>query len=471
MEAGFAAQLDAALGRKKQHLEEKTLPRLRERLATYQGLFEGIHSILLRKGLIQEDPYRDEHRDTEITLPSTEAFLDTERADKMSQRLSEYHVQLELLNTSSPLGLEFLTLKRLKRIRELVGWISWSQLSDSAPDANTAGLSFLIGRVRLGSDSLSTGILSTAVNQLEPTAKGILELLAEVTRFQREQYKLELRRKVLSRLPPLDPATPEEALKTVRRQFAQFAPGETFFTDLVTETLMEEYFDPEGVRRAEALQGLAIPETKTERKKTAPAYREILLDGVRVLARTSRPLADALRKLLDNQQVVENRRRGLLGQVKRWLKRLGRRGEDRPVYEVRRVDPATSTSRLEPVDFQSFHQDVLRKIRLLEALNDPTAPAWKKLRFAPEKALQEFLTRNIGELQDIRLKMEGLGTLFRNEVRGADAERLKGTRIELTILKNHQMQANRKRHEYASLHEEQEQLKRLGMEGVQPGPG
>ncbi len=470
MEAAFAEQLDAALGKQKDYLEDKVLPRLRERLSTYQGLFESIYSILLRKSLIQEDPYPNDRKSAEISPPPSDEFLDTERSEKMSQRLAEFRTQLELLNISSPLGLEYLTLKRLKSIRKLVGWIGWAQLSESAPDPNTAALSFLLGRVRLGSDSMSIGILSTAAKQLEPTTQGILDLLEELTRYQRERYKLDLRRKILARMPALNPASQEEAVGTVRRQFTQLAPGETIFTDLLGETLAEEFFDPSGARRAEVLQSLAIPEARVERKRTAPAYRETLLEGVRVIAHTGRPLADALKKLIDNHQVLESRRRGLFSRLRRWLKRLGRHGADRPVYEIRHVDPATSTGRLEPVDFQAFQQDVLKKIRLFEALNDPAGAAWQKLKTAAEGPLHEFLSRNLGELQDIRQKMEGLGTLFRSEVRGADLEKLKGTRIELTILKNHQLQANRKRHEYMSLHEEQEQLKRLGMEDP-AGPG
>ncbi len=470
MEVAFAGQLEAALDRRKAYLEEKVLPRLRERLAAYQGLFESIYKILMRKSAIHEDPYQGERKSPEITVPATDAFLDTERSEKMSQRLAEYRTQLDFLNTAIPLDLEFLALKRLKRIRALAAWIDWARLSESAADPNTAALAFFIGRIRLGSDTLSTGILSTAVRQLEGTVQGLLELLEEIARYQRERYKLDLRRKVLARMPGLNPDSQATAINAIRRQFPQLVPGETFFTDLVEETVAEEFFDPGGSRRAKALQSLLVPETHPDHRKPPPAqrHREILLEGAQAMARACQPLAEALRKLTDNHQVLIHSRRGLLRWLGRWLRRLTRPGSDRPVYEIRLLDPTTSSTRVEPIDFQTFQQEVLKRIRLFETVANPAGAAWQRLKTAEESQLYEFLSRNLGELRDIRQKMEGLSALFRNLVGGRDQEKLKGIRIELTILKNHQVQAGKKRHEYVALREEQEQLKRLGMEGGGP---
>jgi hypothetical protein len=114
--AGFQAQLEAAVEAKRRFLEENTLPQLKESFRLFQTLFENLYNILQRKTLIQEDPYKYEQKTSEIEIPPTGDILDMEKSDKLSQRLSAFHTQLEFLNTYYQFSLEFIDLQRLRRI-------------------------------------------------------------------------------------------------------------------------------------------------------------------------------------------------------------------------------------------------------------------------------------------------------------------------------------------------------------------
>jgi hypothetical protein len=51
---GFQVRLEQAIEAKRQFLEEKTLPQLKESFRVFQSLFENLYNILLRKALVQE---------------------------------------------------------------------------------------------------------------------------------------------------------------------------------------------------------------------------------------------------------------------------------------------------------------------------------------------------------------------------------------------------------------------------------
>ncbi len=66
----FLQQLTDALSQRGQWLEGTQLPRLREAVQSYQTLFESIMAMLIKKGLLREDPYNYEQPQNDIVVPS-----------------------------------------------------------------------------------------------------------------------------------------------------------------------------------------------------------------------------------------------------------------------------------------------------------------------------------------------------------------------------------------------------------------
>ena len=58
----YAEKLEQALDRKLQHLESQLLPGLKEQFKQLHGAFQNFFHLLLRKSLIQEDPYKHEKK-------------------------------------------------------------------------------------------------------------------------------------------------------------------------------------------------------------------------------------------------------------------------------------------------------------------------------------------------------------------------------------------------------------------------
>ena len=226
-------------------LEETSLPQLRERFRVFQSLFENLYNILLRKALVQEDPYKYEQKLSEILIPPKGDILDSEKVEQLSQRLSAFHAQLEYLNTYYQFSLDFITLKRIRGIIGLVQYINWANVTESCLDATTAVLAETLGKIRPGSDNVSTGIITTSLAQMRELSHTILMQLKEILGFQKQAYKLMLRKKLLpslnETLDRLYAINPDKAYDKLKVNFASTIKGEPFYRDLALELLKEEY--------------------------------------------------------------------------------------------------------------------------------------------------------------------------------------------------------------------------------------
>ena len=466
---GFQAQLGAAVDAKGRFLDENTLPQLRESLRMFQTLFENLYNILLRKALIQEDPYKYEQKISEIEEPPKGEILDLEKSEKLGQRLSAFHAQLEFLNTYYQFSLDFLDLQRVRRIITLVQYINWVNVSETSPDATTAVLAETLGKIRPGSDNLSTGIISTTLTQMQKLSRTVLAQLKEILGFQRQSYKLMLRRKlfdsVRQKLETAYAVGADKAYQRLKTAFAATMKGEPFYRDLATELLQEEFSKEAQELRKKSLSVLKLPKVQAARAPTKPEYRVVLMEAVRLILPAGGHLKDALRKVVTNRETVENSRRSFGGKFRSWLqKRFQNRGQSW-VAEIRYFDPRTSTTQTESIDFQKFVENVRRKCSLFDALSQPDSTSFVRLGEASEQQIDIFLKKNIGELQLMYRRLQGLNDLLRQEAPTELKEPLKGIKIELSGLKNCVVRGNRRRYEYVALKEEEVRLQQLGVAG------
>jgi len=461
----YSIRLETALEARNKFIEEKRLPHLKENFRLFQTLFENIYNILLRKSLIQEDPYKYEQKISEISLPSRENFSESEKQEKMSQRLSEFHNQLDFLNNYYQFSLEFLNLNRIKLIVGLVKYINWQNLSTTSSNITTMVLAEYIQRVKHGTDKVSVAIIQDAVSQLDNTTKQIMAALSEITFWLRENYKLELRIKILSRLPDMKAGEPPKdgIIKTIKRMFVQSMQGSPFFPSLVEEVLAENYSSQSKELQQIILERLAIKEVKHRKKKKEHAYKAILLEAVRNLTKSGITLKDGLAKLNDNSLMLNSRKVTFREQFSRWVRKTIQKEADKQIFEVEYFDGTTSAAIIEKIAFNRFYQESQQKARLFMTLANKMSTAYQRLEGAGEEQIFDFLNKNLGDLQLIYRRMEGLSTYFRSEFTQTERNKLKGIRLELTALKNSIVKTNKIRHDYVSRKEEEQQMKKLGI--------
>lgn len=462
----FQNALAESLEKRRDWLDRSEMPRLKEEFRLLQSAFTGLHNILMKKGILHEDPYKNDAKMGDVQVPPEGPFSESEKIDQMSIRLSNYESQLDFLLNFYQFSADFLSMERIKKIVALAKYFMWTQMTANSPNINTRTLVELIALVKGGNDPLSIGLIADSLQHLEKASKTIFASLKEVSDYHRESYKLELRLQVMSFLK-FDSATvithKDDTIRQVKRKFAETMSNRPFYPELVDEVLKEDY-SGEGPGLKEALLArLALKEDKPKEEKRSVSFKSTLMEGIRVLGSLNFTLDDALRKMDENSALLQSQKKGFLEKVRIVVRKMLNKPDDEIFYEVEYFDSATSTSKNERLNFSVFRQEAERKTRFLAALNNKTTSVSKKLEAANEDQVLAVLGKNIEEMQSIHKSLSSLDVFFKSEAAREERERMRGIKPELTGIKNGIIKANQKRHEYIAQKEELEQMKKLGI--------
>ena len=453
----FQKTLGEALKLRAEWLEKSELPKLKEELRLYQTGFTSLYNIYLKKGLIHEDPYKQEAKIGELEVPSAAAFSDAERLEQLTQRLANYDNQLDFLVNFYQFGAEFLNLDRIKRILGLVKYIDWVHLTPDSQSPITKAVAEMTNQVKLGSDSLTMSVISESLANLNKSYNPIMGHLKLLTEYQREIYKLDLR-DITTGLSQAEAAN----LPQIKRKFVQARPGVPFFPDLAEEVLKEDFSKEGPALREAVLKKLHVAQEKPKPVKIQVSFKDTLIEGILVLGGTAVTFTDVAGKMDDNQSVLENRKKSFMQKFKKIMQQVFNQEPDPVIYDVEYIDPVKGIPVREKVNFASFRSDLERKIRTLSPLASRAAAAGK-LESMSEEQLVGILERNVRELQSLHKILGALDDFFKASVDRADRDRIKGIKPELGAIKNAILRANSKRHEYSGQKEEEEQLRRLGV--------
>ncbi len=449
--ADYLEQLEAALEKRQSWLSETQIQRLKGALVSYQALFDGAMAMLIRKGLLREDPYNYEQVFTEIVIPKDDPLPDFENTDEVSYRLAAFRRQLKFLTEEAGFDLRALTLVRLKKISALVMFINWLEFGESSTSPTTRAFARVFMKVRMGVDSMASHVLKDCDVQAVKTIHQIRGMVAELIAYHRESWKAELRRKVLLQVSfgaPEARVRKEEALRAIRRGFGQSMPGKPWYPALAEEVLEEELSTEGPGMKEKVLASLAVVEAEQVKTTELPEGKPVLLEAVRILSRPHEELATALAILEENERLLllENRASGV-----GWLRRLLRmRASPHAVertYKVEYAEPGVPAPKTEVIDFPGLLEEAKTKSSLMATLSSGTGPAIRKLESTNERQLAAFVDKQLNELLLIHRRLGSLNTYFHDRA-VQEKKFTRGIKIELLAIKNSIVKGNQRRHEY-----------------------
>ena len=125
-------------------------------------------------------------------------------------------------------------------------------------------------------------------------------------------------------------------------------------------------------------------------------------------------------------------------------------------------DAKTGAEHTQKLKVNEFLTDLSRKERVYNGIGNK-GPEFSKISSANEDAVLSFLNKQISELQSVFVMINALDSYFKTGVEAEYKARVKGMQIELSALRNSIINANKKRAEYASFKEENEQMRKLGI--------
>jgi len=448
--ARYQEKLDAALETRRQWLEAEHVPRLKDALASFEALFEGAMGMLIRKGLLREDPYHYEQTFSDITIPKDDVLPEFENSDEVSYRLAAYRRQLRYVSTEYPLDLPTLGLARLKRLSSLISYINWLEMGESTKSPTTKAFARVFMKVRMGADTMASQILKDSEVQIVKTTHQIRALLADLMSYSRESWKADIRRVVLPALPQSAAegrSRREEMLKDIRRVFANRMAGTPWYPSLAEEVVDEELAADADERKAKILASLAVTAPVNPKVTEATDARTILLDAVRLFSRPSEDFATAIVVLEENERLLAESRASGGGWLKRLLGTAPAGKTDDRVYKVQYADPGVQTPKTETIDFPQFSAEVQKKSSLLAALASGKGPAFRRLAGTSEEQLAGFVDKQLNELALIHRRLGCLNTMLQARVM-QEKKTARGIKIELLTIKNAIVKANQRRHQY-----------------------
>ena len=465
-ESDFLSKLETALEQQRESLDNKELIELKETIRLFTSAFEGIYNLLLKKGLISEDPYKYEQKISEITPPSTNPVLDSDKINTISQRLSQYDSQLDFLNSFYQFSADFITMPRIKRLILLINWIKWSNFSEASTETNTKILAEIVGKITQGTDQISVSLVNDSLKRIRELSRKIVTLSKAISQYQKEKYKFDIRSSIIIQLDisPADmQSKQEDTLLTIKRNFIKImGKGFPFYAELIKEIFAEEAVTDGEILKSRLIDRLLVKNARKEVKKEIN-YRQLLVNAVRTLSTIAIPLEQAIKKLEFNNALSEERRLSFSDKFRLWIMNLSGKEKNTKIIEIDVFDERLSSSKTVRINLIQYLEDTNKKMRVIRSLSNKVSTTTRKLETASEDAVLNFITKSIEDIYVIINKMDPVNTYFKSEIGREQRNSLKGVKIEVTTIKNVLVKTNQKRHEYISRMEEIEQMKKLGV--------
>ena len=455
----YISTLQQALSARKDWLEKTELVKLKDNLRIYQISYASHYNIYLKKKLIDEDPYKQESKISELEIPETGVFVEAKRIEALSIRLSNYDNQLDFLVNFYQLGVDFLNLDRIKRIVGLVRYIDWTSFSPDSQSLMTRAVAELTNNSKAGVDPLTLSIIGESLTRLSKTTAAAMNTLKELNLYYRECYKLDVRQAVTQSM-----SAGEATLENIKKKMSSAMPGKTFYKELIDEIIKEDYSNEGNDLREVILNSFAVKEEKAKVVKPAVDFKKILLDGIICIGGAANTLTEINTKLHDNQTVMENRKKSFIEAIKELIRKMTNAEPEEVVYSVERLDETKGVPVKEKIHFYQFMSDIDKKIKILSSF--VRGPAYNKLSAMSEDQIINYLERNIKEVTAFHKTLSALDDFFKANVVQEDRDKIKGIKPELSALKNTYVKANQLRYEYNAQKEEEEQMRSLGINPI-----
>jgi hypothetical protein len=359
----------------------------------------------------------------------------------MGMRLSDYESTLDFLCNYYKFSISNFNMATIKKLVALNNTFCWASLTPNSPKVNTRALAEMVLRGRQNLDGLTNSMITDSLSKAAVAMRNITEQLKEVTDFQREFYKGQVRKNVMSH-PNYDTnaaaSSAAEELSQIKKIFPAAMGKMPFYNELIDEIIQEDTAPNKAELQAALLKKLDVVKPDNRRKIREVDTKDLILGALRVLGAMPPQLEAVYQKLSDNHEKPQ-------------------------FYQITISDGSSDTKRREKVNFQQFMTEMNARGRRFTAACVKGAPGYEKVATQPEDRILDFVNAQLAESNKMLKILQGLDDFFKNAVAPDNKPKVKGIKMELTSIKNNIVKANQVRAEYQAYVEEAEQMKKLGI--------
>jgi hypothetical protein len=459
----WSLMLKEALEQRYTWLTGSELPKLRDGFRQFHTAYSAIYNILLTKGTIKPDPYKNESKVTDLAMPEVSEFTETNKHDQFSLRLATYDNQLDYIVNFYTLSVEILTQDKIKILLAVVKFIDWVHTTPDSPSPNTkmmAGI-LMAERQRPTFDPVTAKNFGESLKKLDAATKEITSLLKEFSDYNRESYKAEVRDQLTSNMP-----RSEMTISHIKKKFPSVFKGRPFYTELIEEILKEDLSPDAQTFQKKVLKSLAVEKVaqKKEEAKQPESFKPYLIEGLNAIGSAGITLGEIFSKIEFNHKLYQNKKKSLGEKIKEVFAAIISKEPAPVVYSGKSADLNKNGAMIkETIPYNQFRGELEKKSKILRALA-AQGPATSKLEAMEETQLAELLDRNIRDIQIYHRQLSFLDEFFKSGVDKEDKGKVKGIKPELSTIKNAVSKATGKKLDYIAAQEEAAQFKKLGID-------
>ena len=462
----FTKELFEVFDEKVKWYDTEELPRLLEeyrRLLSHVGT---IYTTLLKKSTISADPYKLEKKISEIKPISNKAFNDSERSLVIGTRLSDYESMLDFICNFFTFSVSNIKADRIKKLIEFNNGFQWNAVIATSACPNTKGLSDCLIPIRQGTDALATSVLNDSLSNAARSVEIINGILKEFADFQREVYKIEIRREVMAHPSFLVDKvfeSKETMLAQIKKVFQVVSTKKPFYSELVDEIIEETIGSNAKEKQQLLVSKLVVKKSTKEKKEKQIDTRSILMDAVRSLGGVVPQLESVISKFEDNSEVLESEKNSFWDKLIEAIQKAFNLEKKPLIYKVAVPEAVTQTKHYEHINFNEYIAGLEKRCKYYSSFTTRKTPGYEKIEAMSSDKVVEFITKQLSECQRLITTLTAFDDFFKETVTPLDRSRIKGVKMEISSLKNTIIKTNQRKAEYSSLIEEQRQMQKLGL--------
>ena len=359
-----------------------------------------------------------------------------------------------------------LTMDKIRKLAELNATFAWNNLTENSPKANTRGLAVSIKGLRTNASPITLSLIKDTTHKSSEAITEINNGLKALADFQRENYKIEVRRNVL-----LNPgfnkekasASPADMIAEIKRLYPSCMANKPFVPELVNEIVAEETAANKAELQAALIQKFKKQEDENKKKEVLIDTHELLMEAIRSLAGLSELFNTCCHKVAANHEILQSEHNSFKDKFMKFLRKLFGLADPEIEYTVVLVDKKTEAKRKETIRYNEFMENLSKRARYFSSFAVKHSPGYNRLYSMPEEKGLEFLNTQISDCNYISALLSSLDDYFKNMVNAINRTKIKGVKMELTTIKNILVKVNQHRAEYTAYKEEQDQMRKLGI--------
>ena len=196
-ESEFSQQLQTGISQKSEWFNTEALEKLLLQYRLIHSCVRNLYDMLIKRSLIESDPYRLDKHISDITLPDTSPFNDSEIFSAIGNRFSEYETMLDYICTYVRFAVDSLPIPKVRKLLDFNKVFDWEDVVISSANPNNHGLAVTLNNARNGAPAVVQSMVNDCVNKCAQASVEIKKILNELGTFQREVYKFEIRRDII----------------------------------------------------------------------------------------------------------------------------------------------------------------------------------------------------------------------------------------------------------------------------------